>query len=154
MALVTGAFPYDIDHLLGGAVRVLYAPTSVAIPTGINSVIDMVSPYAAKTGWLEFGATKEAFSYSRAFEVQGYEIQQLAGNVLEEISSITRQVTLSAAEIRKEVLAIMEARDARYCRCCFRDQRAAGREVWFVLHDHGLPDGFHQPSPYQLWSSD
>src|SRR5262245_38319560 len=101
MALVAGAFPYDIDNLLGGAVRILYAPSTQAIPStgGIADVIEMVGPnYAAKTGWIDLGATKESFSYTRGFDVEGWEIQQTAGNVIEEISDITRSVSVSIAE--------------------------------------------------------
>lgn len=108
MALVTGAFPYDVDNLLGGATRILYAPSTQAIPVDISSVIDMTSPYAPKAGWLDFGATKESFSYSRGFDVEGWEIQQVAGAILEEVTDITRTLSLSAAELRKEVLQIME----------------------------------------------
>jgi hypothetical protein len=109
MPAVTGAFPYNIDNLLGGAVRVLYAPTSQAIPANIGDVIKMVGPnYAPETGWLELGATKEAFSYSRGFDVEGWEIQQTAGNVIEEITDITRSVSVSIAEFTKELLKIIE----------------------------------------------
>jgi hypothetical protein len=105
---VVGAFPYNIDNLLGGAVRLLYAPTSVAIPEGIEDVISMVSPYTAKTGWVDIGATRDSFTYTRGFEVSGWEIQQTAGNVIEEVSSITRTVTLSLAEFRTEILELVE----------------------------------------------
>jgi|SRR5262245_29031517 len=109
MALVAGAFPYDIDNLLGGAVRILYAPTTQAIPADISSVIQMVGPsYTAKTGWTDLGATKESFSYTRGFDVEGWEIQQTAGNVIEEISDITRSVSVSIAEFTVEMLKIIE----------------------------------------------
>jgi sucrose-6-phosphate hydrolase SacC (GH32 family) len=108
MPAVTGAFPYNVDNLLGGAVRILYAPVSVAIPASIADVIDTVAPYAPKTGWIDFGATKEAFSYSRAFDVSGYEIQQVPGAVLEDITDLTRTVTLSVAELTDKTLQILE----------------------------------------------
>jgi hypothetical protein len=108
MAQVTGAFPYDIDNLLGGAVRVLYAPSTVAVPTNIADVIEMVAPYTPKTGWLDLGATRDGFSYSRGFDVEGYEIQQVAGPILEEVTDITRTVTASAAEFTPEILRILE----------------------------------------------
>lgn len=108
MPAVTGAFPYNVDNLLGGAVRILYAPTTVAIPDSIDDVIAMVSPYAPKTGWIDFGATKEAFSYSRSFDTAGYEIQQVPGAILEDITDLTRQVSVSVAELTPETLAIIE----------------------------------------------
>jgi hypothetical protein len=108
MAAVTGAFPYNIDNLLGGAVRLLYAPTSVAIPDSIDDVIAMVAPYAPKTGWVDVGATRDSFTYTRGFDVSGWQIQQTAGNVIEEVSDITRTVTLSLAEFRDEILELVE----------------------------------------------
>lgn len=110
MTLVTGPFPYDIDNLLGGQVRVLYAPTSVAIPSnGVSDVIQMIGPsYTPKTGWIDLLSTKESFSYSRGFDVEGWEIQQTAGNVIEEITDITRSVSVSVANFTDEILKILE----------------------------------------------
>jgi hypothetical protein len=108
MTLVTGPFPYDIDNLLGGAVRVLYAPTSVAIPTGINDVIDMTTPYAPKTGWVDFGATKEGFTYTRGFSTSGFEIQQVPGAILEDITDLNRVIQVSVAEFRDTIIAMFE----------------------------------------------
>src|SRR3954470_5385607 len=108
MAQVTGAFPYDIDNLLGGAVRVLYAPTTVAAPTNIFDVIGMVSPYAPKTGWVDFGATKESFTYTRGFDTEGFEIQQVPGAILEDITDMSRTLTVSVAELRPSLLTMIE----------------------------------------------
>jgi hypothetical protein len=112
MPATTGAFPYNIDNLLGGAVRILFAdPTAdddPGVPASIADVIDMKTPYAPKVGWTDLGATKESFNYHRAFEVEGWEIQQLAGNVVQEITSITRTIELSVAEFRPETLVMIE----------------------------------------------
>jgi hypothetical protein len=106
------AFPYNIDNLLGGAVRVLYADpnaaTPVPAPGGIDDVISMVAPYTAKTGWVDLGATKESFTYTRGFETEGWEIQQAQGPVIEEVTSITRTIEVSVAEFRPSVLSILE----------------------------------------------
>lgn len=112
MALTGAPFPYDIDNLLGGAVRVLYAPTSTAIPTSIDDVVSMVAPYAAQTGWTDLGATKESFTYSRSFDTSGYEIQQVSGNILEEITDITRTIEVSIAEFKPEHLQLIEGAPA------------------------------------------
>src|SRR4051794_35345320 len=108
MAQVTGAFPYDIDNLLGGAVRVLYAPTTAALPADISDVIDMTTPYAPVTPWKDFGATKESFTYTRGFDTEGLEIQQVPGAILEDITDLSRTITVSVAELRDELLQIME----------------------------------------------
>lgn len=111
MALAGYPFPYDINNLLAGAVRILYAPTSVAIPGNIADVVDMESPYSAQTGWIDLGATKDSFTYTRGFDTEGLEIQQVAGNVLEEITDITRTLEVSMAELNPTTLAIMEGAD-------------------------------------------
>jgi hypothetical protein len=108
MALSTGPFPYDISNLLGGAARILYAETTTAVPADIADVISMVSPYTAQTGWTDLGATRDAFSYSRGFDTEGYEIQQVAGNVIEELTDITRSIEVSFADFRAEHLKMIE----------------------------------------------
>lgn len=112
MALKAGAFPYDIDNLLGGAVRILYADAAGAgaadIPVGIQDVIDMAYPYAAAADWTDLGATKESFTYTRGFETAGWEIQQEQGNVIEEITNLSRTIEVSYAEFNAANLAMIE----------------------------------------------
>lgn len=112
MALKQGAFPYDIDNLLGGAVRIAYArldvETPVAVPTDLTDIFDLTSPYALADGWEEFGATSENFTYSRGFATEGYEIQQEQAAVIEEITEITRTIQVSMAEFDPEHLRIFE----------------------------------------------
>lgn len=108
MALSGFPFPYDIGNLLGGAVRILYAPTSVAVPTDLDDIIDLTTPYAVNTGWVDLGATKDAFSYSRSFDTSGYEIQQTAGNVIEELTDLSRSFTVSFAEFKPGHLEMIE----------------------------------------------
>lgn len=108
MAQVTGAFPYDIDNLVGGAVRVLYAPVSAPLPADISDVIAMATPYAPVSPWIDFGATKESFTYTRGFETEGLEIQQVPGAILEDITDLSRTISVSVAELRPELLQIIE----------------------------------------------
>jgi hypothetical protein len=108
MAQKQGAFPYDIDNLLGGAVRILYAPLTEPVPASIADVIDMTFPYAPGGTWVDVGATKESFTYTRGFETEGYEIQQEQGNVIEEITNLSRTIEVSVAEFRPEMLALIE----------------------------------------------
>ena len=108
MAQVTGAFPYDIDHLLGGRARVLFAPTTEPLPGDISDLVDMTSPYAVNGSWEDLGATRDAASYSRSIGTEGYEIQQATGLVLEEITEVSRQLQVSIAEIKPEHLQIIE----------------------------------------------
>lgn len=110
MTLINHPFPYDIENLLSGAVSILYAddPSTTSPPADISDVIAMVSPYAAQTGWTYLGATKENFSYSRSFDTEGLEIQQVAGNVLEEVTDIARAITVSMAEFNPFGFQLME----------------------------------------------
>lgn len=98
MPLTGFPFPYDLNNLLSGAVRVLRAPTSVDVPVDESDIFSPVSPYAAATGWADVGATRENFGYSRGFDTEGLEIQQVAGNILEEITNISRSINFSQAE--------------------------------------------------------
>lgn len=111
MAVVSGPLPYDLDNLLGGAARVLVSDDAVtlpAIPDNISDVIDCKSPYAAKTGWKDVGATTEGTSYSREMESEGYEIEQATGAVFEEITDVSRQLAVVMGEITPEHVKIFE----------------------------------------------
>lgn len=112
MSLTAGAFPYDIANLLGGAVRILYADVDEPVPVTMTDVILMEAPYTAQTGWTDFGATRDSFTYTRGFDVEGWEIQQLAGNVIEEVTDLSRTIEISAADLRPEHLAMIEAQTA------------------------------------------
>lgn len=103
-----GLNPYNLNKLLGGATRVLYAPMTVALPASISDVFGQVSPYNPLTGWLDFGAAREGTSYGREFESEGYEIQQQTGDVIEEITGVERQIDLSIAEFSTEHLKMLE----------------------------------------------
>lgn len=111
MTQVAGAFPYDVDHLLGGAARILVSDDTAAlpaVPTKLEDVIDNTFPYAPNTGYVDLGATKEGASYSRDISAEGFEIQQSSGAVLEEVTEVERQLTISVAELRKEHFKILE----------------------------------------------
>ncbi len=112
MALVGHPFPWDINNLLSGAVSIVYSKitgeTPVAIPEGIEDIMLMEAPYTLEEGWTWLGATKEAFSYTRGFETEGLEIQQVAGAILEEVTDISRTITVSMAEFNPFGFQLME----------------------------------------------
>lgn len=108
MAYTGYPFPYNISDLLVGAVRILYAPTSVGIPDSISDVIDMESPYSVQSGWVELGATRESFTYTRGFETEGLEIQQTSSILFEEVTNVSRTIEVSMAEFNTANLALME----------------------------------------------
>jgi hypothetical protein len=101
-------FPYNLNELLGGAARVLYAPIGTTDSAKPADVFLQKSPYTPGTGYVDFGSTKESFTYNRSFETTGQEIQQQTGAVYEAITSNTRQATVSIAGINETNLQIIE----------------------------------------------
>lgn len=108
MAVIQGAFPYDLDHILGGRARVLFAETSVAVPDNMSDIINLETPYAPQTGWTDFGATTEGTSYSRDMESEGWEIEQATGSIFEEITEVNRSLDVTLGEVKPETLQILE----------------------------------------------
>lgn len=105
-------FPFDINNMLGGQVRVLLADlsqtTPPAVATGPKDIFVQQSPYAAAAGYTDVGATRDSFSYARGLESTGWEIQQAQGPVIEQITNLTRRVTVSFAEFRGDLMQILE----------------------------------------------
>ena len=111
MTVVTGTFPYDVDNLLAGAARVIVNDSAVAmpaVPTKLSDVISLKSPYATTTGYVDLGATKESATYSREIESEGLEIQQVTGNILEQVTNVERTIEVSVAEMKPEHFRIFE----------------------------------------------
>ena len=102
-------FPYDLNELLGGRARILVTDDlTEPVPAGIGDILAMVSPYGALTGWTDIGATGGAAQYGRNLTVGGYNIQQTNGTVLEEPTDLTRSITFPAAEIRPDIIQMLE----------------------------------------------
>lgn len=102
-------FPWDDQELLAGRTRILRAPfASSTAPAGIHEVIDMESPYDPVSPWEDFGAAREGASYSRGISTEGYEIEQVDGVILEEVTDIERIVSFSVAELKAEHFQIIE----------------------------------------------
>src|SRR5690349_8804101 len=97
-------YPRDDEHLLDGPARILIAPYSATLPDGHDKLIDLVSPYAAKTDWVEVGHTLEGFSVSRELEKSGYETEQSGGEIRAKIDSTARQLSFQAAELRPDIV--------------------------------------------------
>lgn len=105
-------FPFDINTLLGGAVRVLIAePTAgvlPAIPAGPKDIFAQSGAMAAAVNWRDFGATRDSFTYDRSLEATGWEIQNAQGPVVEQITNLTRRVTVSVAGLDEKAFRILE----------------------------------------------
>lgn len=109
MARVGGRFPYDRANALAGLARVLWAPTTIAVPTGlvIASVADASGEYLPVTGWNDFGLATDAPTYTHAKEEAELDYQQ-GGALFRSIASINRQFTASVAEIASDTMQIVE----------------------------------------------
>lgn len=101
-------FPGAEKNLVTGPVRVLRAPTTVALPTRISDVIDVVDPYNPKVGWIDFGLTTDETEYERDMDSEEYEVEQRTGAVLEKITGVTRTLTVPVAEITPEHMKLIE----------------------------------------------
>ena len=103
---------YTKADAISGPARVLYAPTSVALPTKIDDIINLVADidgnYDPKVGWIDFGLAADASSYSRAFETEGQEYEQPLGALFEKITQITREMTVNIAAFNPAALSIIE----------------------------------------------
>jgi hypothetical protein len=98
----------DITDLVSGAVRVLAAPITESIPTGIEDVILMEEPYTVQGDWFDLGATTGPTTTSRGIESQGLSIEQRQGNVIEDVTDVSRGISLPLAGISPENLLIFE----------------------------------------------
>ncbi len=104
--------PYDIFNLITGPARVLYAPTTVAVPKKLQEIVELLGEkdYDPKTGWVDFGAAAEgeAPSYSRGFESEGLGIEQEKSAIFNDITDVNRNISLNVAEITPENIKIVE----------------------------------------------
>lgn len=109
---VTGALPYDITNLLGGGARVLLSDDEEAalpaIPADYTDIFSPLTPYTPETGWIDVGATTEGSGYSRGIESDGYEIEQSAGLIFEEITEVNRQLSVTMGELRPDLIKVFE----------------------------------------------
>lgn len=110
MALTEGIFPYDVTNLATGPVRVMFAPATETEPDALNDLFDQTGPtYSANGGWEDIGATEGATTYNRNLATQDLTIEQSTAVILEEITGLERTLTVPAAEVRPDLLAIFEA---------------------------------------------
>jgi hypothetical protein len=110
------AFPWNISNLLGGRIRALYAQTTEPLPAGPDDIFAQTSvanpAYAPAGTWKDFGGGRDASSYGRSIAKSGWELQQAKAAVVEQVSSVTRRLSLSIAEITPEILQIVEVAPA------------------------------------------
>lgn len=101
-------YPFDINKIAQGPARVMYAPTTVAVPTKLSNLFLQKAPYTAATGWLDAGATTGPTVIGRSFATGGLNIQQTTSTILDEITDVSRTVTIPIGQLDSSLLAIME----------------------------------------------
>jgi len=101
-------YPFTQTNLLTGPVRILRAPTSVAVPNRLGDIISLVSPYTALTGWLEVGATEGETEYSRDMDSEEIRIEQATGAVLTQVTEVVRTLVIPGVEITPELTQLVE----------------------------------------------
>jgi hypothetical protein len=95
-------------NLVTGPIRGLYAPTSVSVPTKLDDVVGLATPYAVKTGWIDFGAMTDTPTYGRDMDSSDLTIQNRTTPVLKKITGTTRTVQLTLAEVTSALTQIIE----------------------------------------------
>lgn len=110
MAETTGRFPIDLNYLRDGRVRMLLAhkPDLTALPASPVDVVDPLSPYAAKTHWLNVGATNGALSHARGRTLSDWRVQQRDAAVFRSVTDSTMQIGAPAVQLSPTLLAILE----------------------------------------------
>ena len=107
-----GRTPYDEAGALTGPARILFAPTTVALPGDIWDVVpavaDVDGEYPAEVGWEDFGLTSDATTTSHSRDSAGLEYQQPVAALFQAITSIARSITVPVGHIDERTLQIME----------------------------------------------
>jgi hypothetical protein len=105
--------PFAVDkstlaNLLTGPARWLYAPTTVAVPTKLDDIVALTSPYAPKTGWIDGGATTDTPTYGRDMDSSDLSIQNRTTPVLKRITGTSRTLQVTVGEITAALMQIIE----------------------------------------------
>lgn len=115
MALTGGRHPYEPTDPLIGPFNVLIAdPAEVDIAdvTDLYSIVSGIRDgsgiYQPATGWTYGGLATDAHEYDHGRETAGIEYDNVSGVLYEQISKITRDVTVNFGSINNFTLGIME----------------------------------------------
>lgn len=112
MATIQGLNPYDPVSLLAGSARVLFTPTTGStVPVKLSDIFGQTGPnYAPTSPWLDLGAAKggESADYTRGLDAEGYEIEQVTGQIFEEITDAPRTLAVNIAEVTDAHLQLTE----------------------------------------------
>lgn len=101
-------FPYDVNEIADGPIRCMYAPITEPLPNDLGDLVDQTDPYDPAGGFVDFGATGGPMQVARNITSAAYNIQQTTTAVLERITEVTRAATVNVAELRPDIVAMIE----------------------------------------------
>jgi len=84
--------------IIGGPGRLVWAPYGTTAPTKISDVMNTTSPYDLVGPWKDLGATTEGIEISRGFETEGFEVDQVLGEVDEDVTGWSHSLSTQLAE--------------------------------------------------------
>lgn len=111
MAETTGRFPYDLNYLRDGRLRMVYGLRSditVLPDSPTPDVVAAASPYAAAADWNNLGATGGALTHTRGRTLSDWRIQQTDAAVFRSVTESTMGVTVPAVQLSPTFLALLE----------------------------------------------
>lgn len=85
------------NTFIRGAARLMWAGTTISVPTTISSIINL-STYAAQSGWNDLGATKTGVTVTRNNTEEVFDVDQILGNIDTRPVDWEQTVTTALAE--------------------------------------------------------
>lgn len=138
MALGGGRTPYDPAGALTGPARVLWAAADADLPDDLWDIVppeNTAGEYPAVGDWNDFGLAADAPAYTHGKEVDGLEYQQPSQLLFEQISKITRTLTVQVGQIDPDNLAIVENTQSAVTTVAAAAHKSAQKRLRFGLYD-------------------
>lgn len=88
----------NTKDIIGGPGRLIVKPYDGIFPAKISDVMDVTAPYNLKPSYRDLGATMEGIELKRGFEEEGFEVDQVAGEVDSEITAYEHGLETQLAE--------------------------------------------------------
>ena len=110
MAETAGRFPYDLNYLRDGRLRLCYGVRSdiATLPESPVDVVSPISPYTAEDDWNNVGATNGALTHARGKTLNDWRIQQADAAVFRAVTEGTMAVGVPAVQLSPPFLALLE----------------------------------------------
>ncbi|MGG1571595.1 hypothetical protein [Fictibacillus sp. NRS-1165] len=104
-------YKVNSNNIVGGPGRLVVADFGIPYPNTIEDVMNLTEPYDLKPGWSDLGATSDGIATSRGFDVEGFEVDQLPGEVDSDITAWTHtlETTLAENTLENRQLALIGA---------------------------------------------